>query len=113
LARQTIRVGDFGEQGVDVGAVVLLRRRHRCRSHAQRVDRIHQEAELAVQQLIARPGIGAHQEIDQLVGARAADDALGVEAVVPADRRPQLGRIAVRIAVDLGGHLGIGRHRLG
>ena len=45
--------------------------------------------------------IGAREQIDQVVRARAADDAVGIEAEGLADRFAQRGRRAVRIILQV------------
>ena len=56
-------------------------------------DRINQEAVLGVQCLVARPGVGAGQQAQQLVRSGAADDPLRIERERLAEcaaQRPQL-----------------------
>ena len=63
-------------------------------------DAIHQEPVFGEHHLIARPGIGLRQKLDDLVAADAADDAGGVEAMHLGDGRAQIGMVGRRIAVQ-------------
>ena len=45
--------------------------------------------------------IGVGDQIEQIVGAGAADDAVGIEAEGAADRLAQRGRRAVRIVLQM------------
>ncbi len=51
-------------------------------------DAIDEEAVLAENALVARPDIGMGEKVEHLVGAGAADDAAGIEAVFRRDGRP-------------------------
>ena len=85
------------EDRIDVGGVVLLRRDHGRGAGAERRDRIDQEAVRGVDRLVAVGEIGARQQVEQIVGAGAADDAGRIEPEGAADRLAQVGRRAVRI----------------
>ncbi len=78
--------GDGGEDRIDVGGVVLFRRGDRFRAGAQGRDRIDQEAVRGVDRLVAVAEIGVRNEIDEVVGPGAADDALGVQSEGVPDR---------------------------
>ncbi len=52
------------------------------------------------------------QKLQQFVGARTADDALGREAVARRDGSPQRRGAAVRVALEMGGGGAIGFDRL-
>jgi hypothetical protein len=58
---------------------------------------------LGVDHLVARPGVGLGQQREDLVGARAADDAGGVESVRAPDGRTQAGVARVRVDVEAAG----------
>ena len=81
-----VRLAMRAEQRVDVGASIALGRGHRHGADPERAQLVHQEAVRAVEHLVARTGVGAHQELDQLVGAGAADDPVGIELEAAADR---------------------------
>ena len=91
LARNTTLV--FGvtarENGVDVGGVVLLRRDHGLGAGAERGDRVHQKAVRGMNRLVAIGQIGARDQVEQVVGAGAANDARRIEAEDAADRFAQ------------------------
>ena len=65
-----------------------------------------------VDRLVAVGEIGARQQIEQIVGAGAADDAGGIEPERAADRLAQLGRRAVRIILEMLADRVVGRDRL-
>lgn len=56
--------------------------------------------------LIPRPGEALGGELQHLVRAHAADDAVGVEAVDLGDGRAQAGVVGIGIAVHLDGRHG-------
>ena len=91
------------EDGVDVGGEILLRRGNRFGAGAQGRDRVNQKAVLGVDRLVAIGEIGARQQIEQIVGAGAANDARGIETEDFADRLPQRGGRAVRIIFQMFG----------
>ena len=66
-----------------------------------------------VDRLVAVGEIGARQQIEQIVRAGAADDAVGVEPVGASDRFAQLGRRAVGIILEVLAGRAIGGDRLG
>src|SRR5690349_24563694 len=72
---------------------------------------LHEKAVAAVDHFIAGTGIAAGEELDELVGAGAADDARSVESVAPRQRLAQLDRAAIGITVELAGNRAIGGHR--
>ena len=126
-AGRVVRVGDEDDAGalgdarqkpVDIGSEVPLGDSNRGRADRLGADRVHQKAVPAVEHLAARrlairPGIGAQQQPDQLVGTGAAHDPVRIEPVMAAERAAQFGRAAVGIAVDLSGQRPIGGDRLG
>jgi hypothetical protein len=61
--------------------------------------------------LVARPEVGVRDEAQELVGARAANDAVRVEAVAAADGAAQRAGRAVGIARKLGGGGAVGGER--
>ena len=63
-----------------------------------------------VDRLVAVGEIGARDQVEQVVGARAADDAVGVEPEGAADRLAQRGRGAVGVVLQVLGD-GAGRPR--
>ena len=84
-------LGHAAEQRIDVGAVVRVGRHHQRRAAAPRGDVVDREAIADVDHFVARPGEGLRGEIEQLVGAGAADDPRRIDAVQRAERRAQLG----------------------
>ena len=68
------------QQRVDVGAELALGRRYGHRPDPERAELVDQEAVRAVEHLVAGTGIGAHQQLDQFVRARAAHDPGRVQA---------------------------------
>ena len=102
LAMKTsaVRSVQGGEDGVDVGAAVALGHLDRGGAGGERGDPVHAEAVLGVDHLAARAGVGLGEEGDDLVGAGAADDAGGVEAVHLADRPAQGGVVGRGIEVQ-------------
>src|SRR3546814_1803967 len=73
-----MRISDWSSD-VCSSDLVRLRRRHCRRPGGLGRDGVHEEAVLAVEHLVARACVGAHQQADQLVGAGAADDARSVQ----------------------------------
>ena len=59
-------------------------------------DRVDQKAVLGIDHLVARTGIGATEQAEQLVGAGTADDALRVGGVLP-----QLPRSGVHVSIEV------------
>ena len=55
---------------------------------------------LGVDGLVARANVSVREQIDQLVGAAAADDSVGIEPVFPGDRIAQFGGRPVWVAVQ-------------
>ena len=120
-AGRIVRVGEEDHLGlrrhpledlVDVGGEVLLRRHHGGGAGAERGDRIDQEAVRGVDRLVAVGEIGARKEIEQIVRARPADDAVGVESIGAPDRFAQLGGRAVRVILQVLADGVVGRDRL-
>ncbi len=100
------------EDRIDVRGVVLFRGHDRGGARAEDRDRINQEAVRGVDRLVAVGQIGVGDEIEQIVGAGAADDAVGIEPESAPDRLAQLGRGAVRIVLEMLGERAIGGDRL-
>ena len=103
---------DARKDRIDIGGEVGLGRddvlgavRHGC-------DRVHQEAVGGGDRLIALAEIGVRQQIEDFVRARAADDAVGVEAVGAADRLAQHPRGAFRIVFEMRSRLLVDLDRL-
>src|SRR5215813_1043258 len=69
-----------------VGLFGLASRTTRVRG----VTRASRASASAVQNVVARAGIGTHQQADQLVGASAADDPVGWRAMLRGDGVAQL-----------------------
>ncbi len=90
-----------GEHGVDVGRVVLFRRRDRRRAGAADGDRVDQERVGGVNRLVAVAQIGVGNQVQKVVGARAADDAAGIEPERAPDCLAQRGRVAVGIILQV------------
>ena len=86
-----------GENRVDVRREIGLRRDHRLGAGRERGDRIDQKAVGGVDRFVAVGEIGAGQQVQQVVGAGAADDAVRIEPERPPDRFAQFARRAVRI----------------
>ena len=100
-----------GEDGVDIGGVIGFRHHHRPRAGAERRDRIDQEAVHGVDRLVAVDEIGLRQQMQEIVGAGAADDALGIEPERMPDRLAQIARRTVRIILEMIGGGLVGRDR--
>ena len=101
-----------GEHGVDIGGVILLRRDDRLRAGAERRDRINQKSVRGVDRLVAVGEIRARQQVQQIVGARAAHDAIRIEAERAPDRFAQLAGRAIRIILKVRADGLVGRDRL-
>ena len=101
------------EDRIDVGGEILFRRDHRLGAGAERGDRIDQEAVRGVDRLVAIAEEGARDQVEQVVGAGAADDAVGVESEHAPNRLAQGRSRAVRIILQvLGDRLVRGNRRL-
>src|SRR4029077_3576338 len=72
-----------GQNRVDIGGVTLLRRDDGFSARTERYNRVDQEAVGGVNRLVAVDEIGMRQKVEQIVRARAADDAVGIEAEGP------------------------------
>jgi hypothetical protein len=103
---------DRSEDRIDVRRVVLFRGHDRGSARAEDRDRINQKAVRGVDRLVAVGQIGVGDQIEQIVGAGAADDAVGVEPESAPDRLAQLGRGAVRVILEMLGERPIGGDRL-
>ena len=99
------------EDGVDIGGEIRLRRHHRFGARAQRHDRIDQKAMRGVDRLVAIDQIGVRQQMQEIVGAGAADDAVGIEPERVPDRLAQLDGRTVRIILEMIGGGLVGRDR--
>ena len=119
-AGRIVRIGeedDFGllryrgEDRIDVGGEILLRRHHRLGAGAERHDRIDQKSVRGVDRLVAVDEIGMRQQVQQIVGTGAADDAVGIEPERPPDRLAQFARRAVGVVLEMIGARLIGRDR--
>ena len=97
---------------IDVGSEIGFGRDHVGGAVRHRRDRIHQEAVGCRDRLIATAEIGVRQQIEDLVGAGAADDAVGIEPEGAADRLAQQPRCAFRIVLQMRRGLLIGRNGL-
>ena len=102
-----------GEDGIDIRGEVGLGCCDRGRAPRQDRDLVNEEAVLAVDRLIARAEIGLRQQVQQLVGARAAHDVAGIEPVKLGKRLAQGPRRAVGVAREErgGGEIGLDRAR--
>ena len=89
---------------VDARGIVGFGRDDRLRAGSQSCDRIDEEAMRSVDRLIAIGEIGACQQVQQIVGAGAADDAAWIEPECASDRFAQHGRGAVRIVFQTRAH---------
>jgi len=63
---------------------------------------------LAVDRLVARAQIGVGEELQELVGAGAADDVLWLQAIAAGDRLAESRGAAIGIALEFGGRRPIG-----
>ena len=120
-AGRIVRIGEKDDLGlfrhrgkncIDVRSEILLRRHHRLRAGAERHDRINQESMRGVDRLVAVDQIGVRKQMQQIVRARTADDAVGIEPERAPDRLTQLACRAVRIVLKVVGGGLIGRDRL-
>ena len=77
------------EDLTDVGAQIGFRSDDGRRAVGQHDDAIEEEAVLGEDRLIADAEVGVRQHRQDLVGAGAANDAVGVQPVAGRDRSPQ------------------------
>ena len=112
-AGRVVRVGEPDQLGarrhqledrIDVGGEVGLGRDDVDGAVRHRRDRIDQKAVGGRDRLVAVAEIGVRQQIEDLVGAGAADDAVGIEPEGAADRLAQHPRGAFRIVLQMRGH---------
>ena len=96
------------EDRVDIGGEILLRGDHGFGAGAHGRDRIDQKAMRGVDRLVAVAEVGARDQIKQVVGAGAADDARRIEPEDVADRLAQIRSRPVRIILQVFGHRAIG-----
>ena len=89
------------EDRIDVSGVILLCSHHVDRAVAHRRDRVHQKAVRGVNRLVARAEIGVRQIVQDFIGARAANDAVGIEAIGAPDGFAQRARGAFRIVFEM------------
>ncbi len=100
------------QNGVDVGGEALFRRHDRLGSRTERGDRIDQKSVRRVDRLVAVAQIGIGEEIEQIVGAGPAHDAIGIEPEGASDGFAQCARRPVRIVRQPVGDRPIGRDRV-
>ena len=101
------------EHGIDIGRVVLFRRHDRRRARTARGDRINKESMGGVDGLVAIVQIGVSNEVQELIGAGAADNAIRIEPKGTADRFTQRGGIAIGVVLQVLADGVIGGDRLG
>ncbi len=102
--REEYHLGALGhrcEHRIYISGEVLLGCHHRCSTFTQRRDWIDQKPMRGVNCLIAVAKVGVGKEVQELVGARAANNAIGVESKGAPDRLPQGGRRAVGIVLQV------------
>ena len=91
LAKKTILV--FGVTALRIASTSAVKFfsavDNRLRAGSERHDRVDQEAVQGVDRLVAVGEVGARQQIEQIVGAGAADDAVGIEPIHAPDRLAQ------------------------
>ena len=100
---------DRFEDGVDVGREIALGRDDVAGAARHGRDRIDQKAVRGGDRLVAMAEIGVREQIEDFVGAGAADDAVGVEPEGTADRLAQDPRGAFRIILQMRRHVLVGR----
>ncbi len=103
---------DRFDDGVHVGGIVPLWHRNGLCAGAQGRDRIDQKAVDGMDRLVAVGEIGASEQVEQVVGAGAAHDAVGIEPEGAADGLTQRGGGALRVILQMIGDRMIGRDRL-
>ena len=106
-------VGDGRQQRLNIGSEVGFGRDDHLRRGTACDDRIDRKAILAHHRRIALAQKGLSEQVEEIVGAGAADDACRVNAVDLAERLAQQPRRALGIDLQLAGKLLIGRNRLG
>ena len=120
-ARRVVRIGEPHELGarrdqledrIDVGGKVGLGRDHVDGAVRHGRDRIHQKAVGGADGLVAVAEIGMRQQIEDFVGAGAADDAVGIEPEGAADRLAQHARRTFRIILQMISRFLVDRDRL-
>ena len=97
------------QQGVDVDAVVDLLGELHARPAGPRADGVGAEAELALDDVVAGFEEGLVQQLEDLVGAAAEDQPLGLQAILFGDGGPQDRGAAVGIHVQQVDGAGEGR----
>ncbi len=111
-ARRVVRIGeehelrargDRGEDVVHAGSEVGFRRDDRRATRRQGRDPVDEKPVLGEDRFVAGAEIGLGEQVQQFVGARAADDPVGVEPVGGRDCLAQRRRGAVRIACEFPG----------
>ena len=107
---RVVRVGEphqFGarrdqfQDRIDVGGEIGLGRDHVDGAVGLGRDRIHQKAVGGGDRLVAMAEIDVRQQIEDFVGAGAADDAVGIEPEGAADRLAQHARGSFRIILQM------------
>ncbi len=120
-AGRIVRIGEPYELGarrnqlqdrVDVGGVVGLRCDDVDAPARPGRDRIHQEAVGGADRFVAMAEKGVRQQVEQLIGTGAADDAGGIEPENAADRFAQHPRTAFRIVMQMARGLPVDLDRL-
>jgi len=90
-------LGDRGEDRVDVGGVVAVVDDDGLGTDATRGDLVDRETVADVDDLVAGAGIGARDQMQDLVRAGAVDDARRIEVVMRRQCLAQRGRAGVGI----------------
>ena len=103
---------DQFEDRIDVGGEIGLGRDHVDGAVRHRRDRIDQKAVGGRDRLVAAAQIGVRQQVEDFVGAGAADDPIRVEPEGAADRLAQHARGAFRIVLQMRRGVAVDRHGL-
>src|SRR5439155_6690951 len=69
-----------GENGIHVGRIAYLRRYHGGRAGAERRDGINKKAVSRMNGFVAVLEVGISEQIQQIVGPGAANNAVGIES---------------------------------
>ena len=89
------------EHGVDIDGVIRFWRHDRLGAGPECRDRIDQEAVGGVDGLVAVGEVGACNQVEQVVGARSANDARRVETEGGPERLAQFGGRTVRVVLQV------------
>ncbi len=100
------------QNSIHIRGKILFRRCDRFRPGAHGGDRVNDKAVRRVDRLVAVGEVGARKQVEQIVGAGAAHDAIGIEPERGADCVAQGRSRAVRVSLKVLAGYAIGRDRI-